>query len=219
MKKDFWHERWEKGEIGFHQEEINRHLRAYWRLLVLAPGSKVFVPMCGKSLDMVWLSEQGHEVLGVELSPTAVADFFKQFDHDPEKFSSGKFEGCKYNGINILCGDFFDLTRAQTAKVAAVYDRASLIALPPNMRHRYVLHLVEILPAETKILLITTEYPQAEMQGPPFSVTKGEIQALYSAHGQIEVIDHVDVLSENPRFRERGLSALEETIYMINLHK
>ncbi|MGC2164999.1 MAG: thiopurine S-methyltransferase [Gallionella sp.] len=219
MKKEFWHERWENDQIGFHQEEINPYLRTYWQSLTLAPNSLVFVPMCGKSLDMVWLRTQGHDVLGVELSPKAVSDFFGQFEHDPEKFSSGKFKGCKYDGISILCGDFFDLDFSKTGDVAAVYDRASLVALPPDMRKRYVDHLVQILPPEVLILLITMEYPKAEMQGPPFSVTTREIKALYSPHGEVEALGQFDVLSANPRFQERGLSALKENIYLIRLHK
>lgn len=219
MKKQFWHDRWQNDQIGFHQEDINPHLRAYWQLLGLAGDSRVFVPMCGKSLDMLWLREQGHQVLGVELSPKAVRDFFSEFGHKGESFSSGKFEGCTHDNISILCGDFFDLVGANTGDVAAVYDRAALIALPPDMRKRYVHHLVQLLPRGAVILLITTEYRQAEMQGPPFSVNASEIQALYSEHGEIKTIDRIEVLPANPGFRERGLSTLTESIYLIKLNK
>lgn len=219
MKKEFWHERWQNDQIGFHQEDINPHLRAHWQSLMLSPDSRVFVPMCGKSLDMLWLREQGHQVLGVELSPKAVSDFFSGLEHEGKKFSSGKFNGCTHNDISILCGDFFDLVGANTSDVAAVYDRAALIALPPDMRKRYVDHLAQLLPPGALILLITTEYPQGEMQGPPFSVTASEIHALYSRHGEIETLDRIDALPANPGFRERGLSGLTESTYLIKLHK
>jgi thiopurine S-methyltransferase len=218
MKKEFWHERWENNQIGFHQEDINPHLRGYWKFMELDPGSLVFVPMCGKSLDMVWLREQGHKVLGVELSPRAVDEFFRQFEHPAEQYASGKFNVCTLDGISILCGDFFDLDRAIAEDVAAVYDRASLIALPAEMRRSYVGHLVNILPPATSILLITTEYAQHEMSGPPFSVLPDEVDSLFSRYGNIERLHSSDVLSTNPGFRSRGLSALVESVYRISLH-
>src|SRR5512135_332619 len=155
MDKDFWLERWEREEIGFHQNETNPYLSQYWQDLPLAPGSKVFVPLCGKSLDMLWLRKQGHPVLGVELSPLAVEAFFKENGYTPDHDSSHKFESCEADGIRILCGDFFNLEQDDLAQVGAVYDRASLVALPPAMRERYARHLASILPGGTQILLIT----------------------------------------------------------------
>jgi len=217
MKKDFWLERWEKEEIGFHQDDFNPYLRRYWQDLHLAPGSRVFVPLCGKSRDMLWLREQGHHILGVELSAIAVQAFFRENGYVPGHGSDGRFERCEADGINILCGDFFDLGRDDLADVQAVYDRASLIALPPEMRERYVRHLASILPHATQILLITVEYPQAEMQGPPFSVTSGEVEALYRDYADGRMLANQDVLAQNPRFQERGLSQLREHIFLLTL--
>ncbi len=217
MEKDFWLERWERKEIGFHQDEVNPYLRQYWQELHLARDSVVFVPLCGKSRDMLWLHEQGHQVLGVELSALAVQAFFKENGYTPQHATRGKFDRCEANGFRILCGDFFDLGKDDLAKVSAVYDRASLIALPPEMRERYVRHLVSILPPATQILLITLDYPQQEMQGPPFSVTSGEVEALYREHAEVRLLAQLDVLPENPRFQERGLSRLQENIFLLSL--
>ena len=217
MKKDFWLERWEKEEIGFHQDEINPYLRRYWQDLHLARDNLVFVPLCGKSRDMMWLREQGHQVLGVELSAIAVQAFFKENGYTPQHVSRGKFDRCEADGIRILCGDFFDLTRNDLAHVTAVYDRASLIALPPEMRERYARHLVSILPPATQLLLITVEYPQTEMQGPPFSVSPGEVEALYREHAEVRQLANLEVLEQNPRLQQRGLSRLRENIYLLTL--
>ena len=222
MEKDFWLERWEREEIGFHQNEVNPYLRQYWQDLHLARDSVVFVPLCGKSSDMLWLREQGHQVLGVELSAIAVQAFFKESGYTPQQVTQhqvtgGKFDCCEANGIRILCGDFFDLSRDELAKVSVVYDRASLIALPPEMRVRYVRHLVSILPPATQILLITVDYPQPEMQGPPFSVASGEVEALYREYAEVHLLMQLDVLSKNPRFQERGLSRLQENIFLLSL--
>jgi len=217
MKKDFWLERWEREEIGFHQHEVNPYLREFWPELRLASGSMVFVPLCGKSQDMSWLQGQGHQVLGVELSAIAVRAFFKENGYIPRHINSGKFEHSVADGIRILCGDFFDLSKDDLPDVAAVYDRASLIALPPEMRERYVRHLASILPPATRILLITVDYPQAEMQGPPFSVSSGEVEALYREHAEVRLLAHLDVLAQNPRFQQRGLSSLWENIFLLTL--
>ena len=217
MKKDFWLERWERGETGFHQDEVNPYLRQFWKELRLARDSVVFVPLCGKSRDMLWLRSQGHQVLGVELSPIAAQAFFKENGYTPQHASLGKFDRYEADGICILCGDFFDLTGDALAQVAAVYDRASLIALPPEMRERYVRHLSSILAHATQMLLVTVDYPPEEMQGPPFSVTAGEVNALYRERAELRLLAHLDVLAQNPRFRERGLSRLQENIFLLSL--
>ncbi len=219
MQKDFWLERWERAEIGFHQDEVNPYLLQYWRELQPAPGSEVFVPLCGKSIDMAWLRKQGHGVLGVELSPIAVQDFFTEHGQTPRHASSGKFACCEADGIRILCGDFFDLGRDDLAKVGAVYDRASLVALPPEMREQYVRHLLGILPPATPILLLTFDYPQAEMSGPPFAVSASDVAALYRDHAEIRLLAQHDVLAQNPRFQQRGLSRLQENIFLLTLRQ
>lgn len=217
MKKYFWLERWEREEIGFHQNEVNPYLCEYWQELHLAHDSVVFVPLCGKSRDMLWLREQGHQVLGVELSNIAVQAFFEENGYTPHHVTRGKFEHCEADGIRILCGDFFDFSKDDLAKVSAVYDRASLIALPPEMRERYVRHLASILSPATQILLITVDYPQSEMPGPPFSVSPGEVEALYREHAEVRLLAQMDVLAQNPRFQQRGLSRLQENIFLLTL--
>jgi thiopurine S-methyltransferase len=217
METEFWLERWKKSETGFHQDEINPYLRLYWQELHLAHGSEAFVPLCGKSRDMLWLRERGHRVLGVELSAIAVQAFFSENGYTPQRTTRGKSDCHEAQGIRILRGDFFDLCKDDLANVIAVYDRASLIALPPEMRERYVRHLAGILPPATQILLITVDYPQPEMQGPPFSVTADEVEALYREYGEVRLLAQPDVLAQNPHFQERGLSRLRENIFLLTL--
>lgn len=217
MKKEFWLERWERAEIGFHQNEINPYLRRFWPEVNAARGGEVFVPLCGKSLDMVWLRQQGSFVLGVELSAIAVRDFFHEQGQKPERVSGGGFDNYIAEGICLSCGDFFDLRKEDMAKVGAVYDRASLVALPPEMRERYARHLAEILPPATKILLVTFDYPQAEMPGPPFAVSVSEVEALYGKYAEIKLLAQEDVLEQNPRFKARGMSRMQENIFLVTL--
>jgi thiopurine S-methyltransferase len=218
VEKDFWLERWEREETAFHQDEVNPYLCQLWPVLGLPRGSTVFVPLCGKSQDMQWLHDQGYQVLGVELSAIAAQAFFKENGYTPVHINRGKFDCYEANGIRISCGDFFDLSGNDLAKVSAVYDRASLIALPPEMRVRYVRHLVSILPSVTQILLITVDYAQQEMQGPPFSVSSAEVETLFRAYAEVRLLAQEDVLEQNPRFQQRGLSRLQENIFKVTLH-
>ena len=217
MKKEFWLERWERSEIGFHQDEINPYLVQYWPELPCLRGSEVFVPLCGKSMDMVWLRQQGNFVLGVELSAIAVRNFFHEQGMSPERVSGGKFDNYIADGICLSCGDFFDLRKEDMAQVNAVYDRASLVALPPSMRESYARHLVDILPRGTQILLVTFDYPQSEMQGPPFAVSVNEVEALYGKYADIRLLAQEDALVQNPRFKQRGVTRMEESIFLLTL--
>lgn len=217
MKKEFWLERWERAEIGFHQDQVNPYLLRYWPELHAAQGGEVFVPLCGKSLDMLWLRQQGFGVLGVELSPIAVRDFFAENGMQLTHSVSGQFDCCEADGIRILCGDFFELTRSHMTQVRAVYDRASLVALPPEMRERYARHLAEILPAGTQVLLVTFDYPQQEMAGPPFAVSPAEVEALYGPYAEVRLLMQEDALDQNPRFRQRGVTRMQENIFLLTL--
>lgn len=215
MSRDFWQSRWDEGRIGFHQEEINPYLQRYWPGLNVTSGTAVFVPLCGKSRDLLWLRDQGYEVIGVELIPRAVEAFFAENNLAVNHHTRGAFTLWESAGIKIFQGDFFTLTAADVAGVMAVYDRASLIALPPPLRQSYASHLRAILPGEFCALLVTMDYPQMEMTGPPFAVTEQEVRGLYQDHFTIEQMCSEDILEANPRFREQGLSRLLEKVYLL----
>jgi len=215
MQKEYWLDRWERQDTGFHQNETNPYLDQYWQRLQLAPGSAVLVPLCGKSRDMLWLHQQGHTVLGVELSEVAAQAFFSENGLTPQCRVHDQFTHLEADDMHILCGDFFDLDKNAVAKVTAVYDRAALITLPPEMRKRYTHHLLSILPSGTQILLITLDYPQYEMSGPPFAVSMDEVTSLYQSHAGITLLTQQDVLEQNLRFQERGLSRLQENTILL----
>lgn len=215
MEADFWKARWEEGQIGFHQDRANDYLVRHWPALGVPAGARVLVPMCGKSKDMLWLRAQGYPVLGVELSPIAVDAFFAENNLSLSRSSEGKFERASADGCELLCGDFFDLAKRDCEGVLAVYDRASLIALPVEMRERYARHLAGLLDPGDQVLLITMEYPQYEMDGPPFSVHEEDVRRLYEPAFEVRLLGAVDVLAENARFRDRGVSALHEKTYAL----
>ena len=215
MNRDFWQARWDEGRIGFHQDEVNPYLQRYWPSLGVTPGATVFVPLCGKSRDMLWLRDQGYSVIGVEIVPRAVEAFFAENDLTVTQRPHGAFTLWESEGIKIFQGDFFDLSADDVAGIAAVYDRASLIALPPAMRQRYATQLRAILPSETNVLLVTMDYSQAEMHGPPFAVTEQEVAALYQDFFKIDQVCSEDMLGANPRFQDQGVNRMLERIYVL----
>ncbi len=202
MEAGFWIQRWEKREIGFHQVEINRFLEQYWPSLKLARESTVLVPLCGKSRDMRWLAQQGHHVLGVEVSETAVQEFFKEWEKLPKVAQQGSFTRYSAENVELLVGDFFALTAENLQEVAGVYDRAALVALPPDMRRDYVNLLAEILPATAQTLLITFEYRLGDREGPPFSIAIDAVKSLFEARCAINLLD-------SQPFDLRGVAATE----------
>ncbi|WP_020558993.1 thiopurine S-methyltransferase [Thiofilum flexile] len=215
MEAAFWHARWENNEIGFHQDKINPYLQSFWPQLDAPHDQTVFVPLCGKSIDMVWLRTQGYTVLGVELSAVAVSDFFKERNITPNITPQGAFERWETEGIAILVGDFFALSAEDLRHCGSVYDRASLVALPPELRQQYAEHFMRILPAQASTLLITFEYDQAERAGPPFAVLESEVRALYQDAFQVDLWLDVDILPQSPGFKNAGITRLHEKVYCL----
>jgi thiopurine S-methyltransferase len=215
MDANFWLERWRLDEIGFHQADYNARLMKHWPALNVPKGGTVFVPLCGKSRDMIWLAQAGHEVLGVELAPVAIEAFFREaaapYSHR-QRSPLSVYEG---NGIRILCGDFFDLAAEDLVGTRGVFDRGALVALPPKMRRRYVDHLLTVLPVRTEILLLTLEYDQTRVGGPPFSVQRAEVEALYGGRCSIMQLESVTTDQVPPRFLAQGVIETGDSTYRI----
>jgi thiopurine S-methyltransferase len=189
MDPDFWHARWADRNIGFDQATPNSLLTRFWPAVCPAHDATVFVPLAGKSIDMRWLRERGHSVLGVELSATAVGEFFEASGLTPRRTREDPFEVWEAEGYRILQGDFFALRADHLAGVRAVYDRAAFIALPPEMRRQYVAALSEKLPAAVSVLLIAMETAPASTGGPPFSVFEREVRELYERAFAVELLE------------------------------
>ncbi|MBT2294394.1 thiopurine S-methyltransferase [Pseudomonas fluorescens] len=215
MEPEFWHKRWSTNQIGFHLPEVNPYLQRFWPQLGVGQGTRVLVPLCGKTLDLLWLAHQGYSVLGVELSEKAAADFFLEHQLEPSVSEEGAFKVFRAADIEIRCGDFFALSPEDVSDCTALYDRAALIALPGPMRERYAAHLQTILP-QCVGLLITLDYAQDEMPGPPFSVGDDEVQKLLGKDWRLEVLQEQDVLGESWKFLQAGVKRLDERVYRIS---
>ena len=219
MQINFWNQRWDENQTGFHLPFINPYIEKYWPELNIQPGThpevNVFIPLCGKSLDISWFASRQYNVLGVECSAKAVESYFSEQNLTPSIEKSDNFNIYKHENINLLQGDFFQLTKDKLSSIDAVYDRASLVALPEEMRKQYIKLLTDALPGTVSIMLVTLEYDQTRMSGPPFSVSNDEIQHHYQKHFNIELLMEHDVLEQQPRFKAKGLNYMVERIYKI----
>ncbi len=188
MKPAFWHERWEEGDIGFHEGQPNEMLTGHFNTLALPEGGRVFVPLCGKTRDIHWLLEQGYRVAGVELSQLAVEQLFEELSMACDVEKCGALTCYRGEGIEIFSGDMFCLTSELLGTVDAIYDRAALVALPDEIRAMYRSHLLSIS-GNARQLLVTLEYEQDLLSGPPFSIGESEVRVYYGDVYEIVALD------------------------------
>lgn len=212
MDQEFWRQRWREGRIGFHRSQVMPLLEKHWAALDLPEGSRVLVPLCGKTLDMPWLASQGHRVLGVELSELAIGQFLAENGLQAVQHASALGNHYLAGPIELIQGDAFALDDVTLASCTGIYDRAAMIALPPELRQRYFETVYARLPPGSRGLLITLEYPQGEKSGPPFSVTEPEVRARFADDWQVDCLERRDILAHEPGF---GTSGLETVVYRL----
>ena len=215
MHSNQWLDRWKQDRIGFHEPVVNPYLVHYLPRFNLSPGDTIFLPLCGKALDIAWLAEKGFQVIGVELSEIAIGSFFEEHKMNYQKFESDRFVLYKSGNINLLQGDYFSLRAEDLSGCKLVYDRASLIAIDAEHRAQYCEHMRFITPDDTGMLLVTLDYEQALMEGPPYAVARHEVERHYQSHYAIEVMEQKEVIDERPRWRDQGLTSLTETVFSL----
>ncbi len=207
MEIDFWAQRWKEGRIGFHEGRTNTFLERHVDRLGPAP-KRVLVPLCGKTEDMAFLASRGHEVVGVEVVEDAVKAFFdehglepsvRELDHGVRAYASGR--------VTLLAGSVFDCHHEHVGPVDALYDRAALVALPADVRPRYVAHLRALLAPGSKGLLVTFDYDQSKVEPPPFAVSEEEVRRHY-AGARVTAIDSAPL--DGPRFREAHIEGIQQ---------
>lgn len=214
-----WQGRWQRNDITFHLAQVNPLLMQYWPNLNLAKSTHVLVPLCGKSLDMLWLADLGHHVIGVELSPIACEAFFSE--HQIKFTCETKNELTLYHSehIDIFCGDFFKLTKAMLPTIHAVYDRAALVALPQDLQVRYAQQLINLVSVNTAMLLFVNEaLNPLIIQGPPYPLSLTDIQNLYARHFDIKELARVQKNSLPEHWYQKGYRDGEtfEVVYLLN---
>ncbi|MGC4098338.1 MAG: thiopurine S-methyltransferase [Nitrospira sp.] len=192
MNLSFWHQRWEKNEIGFHEAQPNLLLVKHFQELSVAKGRRIFVPLCGKTLDISWLLSRGYCVAGAEVSALAIEQLFMELGLQPEIETVGQVEQWSAKNLDIFVGDIFTVSGKMLGPVDAVYDRAALVAFPADLRTRYTAHLAELTNTSPQ-LLICYDYDQRLMEGPPFSVNHDEVHRHYATRYDLTLLDSTEV--------------------------
>ena len=209
MDANFWHGKWQRNEIGFHESTVNPLLVAHFDSLQLAPASRLFLPLCGKTLDIGWLLERGYRVVGAELSRLAIEALFEQLGLEPLIRERGALRHYSAPNIDIFVGDIFELDTNVAGSIDAIYDRAALVALPDNLRARYAQHL-QTLTNTAPQLLITYGYDQNVRPGPPFSVEPEEVTRLYGNAYTLELLQRDEILAS-----PKGRPAATELVWRL----
>ena len=210
-----WLEFWANNETNWHSDVVTQELEKYLGLLKLESGDTVFVPLCGKSLDMIYMLNRGFSVIGVEVSEIGIKQFFHENGLDFTISQVGEFNLYSAKNIEIYCGDFFSLTSKHLCGVKAVFDRKSLIALDRNLRQKYVKHLNDIISLGVRILLITLHYPKHQMSGPPFSVDKSEVESLFSMAFNYQELKPFQDIENGLKLASSGVDYIENAAYCL----
>ncbi len=212
--QDFWHNKWAANQIGFHLEDVNPLLTRFWSQLNPQRDQQVLVPLCGKSEDLIWLAQQHNGVTGVELSSIAVRSFFAEHFYTPTVTRlSSQHELYQFDELMIFNGDFFT---APLTQYDCIYDRAALVALPEPLRQQYAQQLLSRLKPNGKVLLVTLDYPQREMSGPPFSVPEQELQQLFAGLKLTQL--HQDIADSSHPKIQNGLSHFSEQVWLLEMN-
>lgn len=209
----WWLSKWRNYEIPFHKHAVSPELIDYFHTLKLKPGAHVLVPLCGKSKDLHWLATQNLKVTGVELSPIACKEFFKELNVKPKMTQFKNFVSYEYNNLTLLCGNIFKLNSKLLLDVDAVFDHRALIALPFDVRKQYIEHLISILGHKIKILLINFS-SHSKIKGPPYSIFNEEINALFSSHFNLEILNN-ELKKPPEHLIKRGFDQINVSIYLI----
>lgn len=210
MDTDFWEQKWNRNEIGFHKSEANPLLVKYFDSLSLKKDERIFIPLCGKTLDIFWLIKNGFKVVGVELVEIAIEQLFQENNIDFKVLQENNFKHYYAKNLDIYVGNFFDLSKDILGKVDAIYDRAAIVALPEDMRNGYSLHLKEVTNNAPQ-LVITFDYNQSERQGPPFSVSEDEINKHYKSFYNISILESSDI-SESMKSK----TVIKENVWLLS---
>jgi thiopurine S-methyltransferase len=210
-----WLKFWENNETNWHGDKITQELVEYFELFELEPRDKVFVPLCGKSLDMLYIMNQGFSVVGVEISEIGVRQFFSENNLAYKITKVDDFDLYSTENLEIYCGDFFALTSKHLNNVKSVFDRKSLIALEPEVRQKYVKHLNDIISLGARILLVTLQYPQYQMSGPPFSVDKSEVESLFSMAFESQELRSFNDIENESKLTRAGVDYINNAAYYL----
>jgi len=218
MTKQYWLDKWQHNDIKFNQDDVNVYLQRYYSRFNLSKSELIFVPLCGKSIDMLWLMNKGHHVVGVELSSVACKAFFEDNHLAYQVKTRGSFITYFNDSITLYCGDFFELMPGLMGNIKSVYDRGAFIAFPPDMRGQYVAQLASLIAVGGKIIMNTIEYDERREEGPPYSASFKNIAQLYQSSFHINQLEQ-SVYEVPEHLKSQGLLTANHAVYLLTKHE
>lgn len=213
MEAEFWQEAWKIGKTHFHMSSYNLTLLKFFPKFEISKEAIVLVPLCGKTLDLIWLRDQGHRVIGVELSELAVLDFFKENNIDFKIEKIEHFKVFTSKNITIYCGDFFNLSKSLIKTISAVYDRAALIALPERMRSKYLKHMSSLIDTNTNVLLLSFERSPQTNHGPPHSIPREEMLTNTKSYFTLSILEETKEKIKSKLLKKEGINHMQRIVY------
>jgi thiopurine S-methyltransferase len=215
MSNHLWQQMWKDNYIAFHQANITPLLQRHLLTLNLTKPSRILVPLCGKSVDMTWLMSQGHHVVGIELSPIAIKNYFSERGIKPKRDRIGKFIRWRHGDCELWCGDVFDLTTLDLQRDHLLYDNAALTSFPQALRQTYVDHFHRCLPLHCNILLATTESPEDDSPLSHLDIDQ-EIAQLYRTHYRVALLAGESRVQQDPSYPEAKHQVFCDKLYLIS---
>ncbi len=216
---DFWAQRWEQGRIGFHSQQVNPQLVKYADRLIsgltLESAPRILIPLCGKTVDITWLEDQGCDVVGVEIVEQALEDFHSEQGRQFYVISENGFNAWTSGRTALFQGDFFEIDHSVIGTVTGVWDRAALVAVLPELQQKYADQLVALTRKGARVLLRTFAYDQSAMQGPPWSVSPQTVQTIFGERFRIELLESQELIDVLHKFRDRGATSFIGSTWLL----
>ncbi|KAM9340132.1 putative thiopurine S-methyltransferase [Symphorus nematophorus] len=214
-----WEQRWQEERIGFHQRQVHKMLESHIdKVLAGRTGVRFFFPLCGKAVDMKWLADMGHSVVGVEISEMAIKAFFEEsnmtYSEEPVPAIPGaKVYKSSEKNISLYQCDLYNFSSSIEGQFGAIWDRGSLVAINPGDREKYAALIISLMAKDCRYLLDTLLYNPELYAGPPFFVPDEQVQSLFGSSCDIELLQSVDALTD--RQRDWGLDFFTENVHLI----
>ncbi|XP_013388873.1 probable thiopurine S-methyltransferase [Lingula anatina] len=190
---DGWIGAWERNSTRWHMPNVNCFLEEFLDVLLAGKkAAKILVPLCGKTIDMKWLADLGHTVIGVDGAEKAATEFFTEqniaYKVEPCDAIQGTLCCSMDNKIRIYVGDFFKFNQDFEGQFDAIWDRASLVAIDESDRLQYVNILNSVLKPGCHCLIEAMDFIPSEKSGSPHAIPLECVRELFGNDYNVKLL-------------------------------
>ncbi|XP_069814051.1 thiopurine S-methyltransferase-like isoform X1 [Dendropsophus ebraccatus] len=214
-----WKKKWETKDIWFHKKNIHPLLAEF--INEMQDGRTkltIFFPLCGKAVDMKWLADMGHNIVGVDACEIGLKEFFAEHDIPYTEEAVAGIPGAKVfksasDNISLYCCSIYDISESVIGKFDGMWDRGAMVAVNPRDRERYATIMLSLMAKDCHYLLVTVEYDPKLHGGPPFYVPESDLENLLGPSCTFKLLKKIDALADKQK--EWGLDFCFENIYLV----